>query len=377
MGSVLQLLAPALFFQVVVIVSGAFGMALGSSTIRVVAERLVGTTMQLVALAAVLFLGMGVAGVMLAYVGGMLSAAVVAVYLVWRIYPRMGHVPPLWANIKKLYLYSYKQGLARMVGYLLSNLNLLVLGYLASASEVGIYAAASRLTLVGLLFLEAFAQMYGTIAANKQREATFREDVQRVTKWTVIFSTPLFVLLAVFAPTWMAVMGPEFVVGAPVLALLAVSQLISMFTGSTGFLLAVRGHPGLALVNAVCGWGTSALLTIVLADTFGAFGAALAYFAAILVFVVLELSESRVVFGFFQLGRSILPPTLILGIFGVIAIWLRLSGTWNLIQTVILCVFLLCGYALAIWRFALQPVDIVAFKGLVSGLRPIRSLPES
>lgn len=376
-ASVLQLFAPALLFQVVVVVLGAFGMALGSPGIRVVADRLLGTIMQLVVLGVLLSLGLGIVGVILSYVGGMLCALVVAICLMWRLYPREGRAAPVWANIKRLYLYSYKQGLARIIGYVLMNSNLLVLGYLSGAGEVGIYAAASRLTLVGLLFLDAFGQMFGTVVANKQREDLFRDDFQRVTKWTVIFSTPLFVILAAFAPTWMALMGSEFVSGAPVLLVLACSQMLSMFTGSTGFLLAVRGRPGLSLLNATAGWGVSAVLTFVLAGAYGALGAAAAYFAAILVFVVLEATECLLVFGFFPVGRSILQSALLLSVLAVTAIFFRVIYPWSVLEIVVLSIFLLGSYALAIWRIALQPVDIVAFKGILGGLRRARSVSGS
>lgn len=376
-ASVLQLFAPALVFQVVVVVLGAFGMALGSPGIRVVADRLVGTIMQLVVLGVLLSLGLGIAAVVLSYLGGLLCASVVAVWLTWRLYPRAGRAAPVWANIKKLYLYSYKQGLARIIGYVLMNSNLIVLGYLSGAGEVGIYAAASRLTLIGVLFLDAFGQMFGTVVANKQREALFRDDFQRVTKWTVVFSTPLFLILAIFAPTWMGLMGSEFVPGASVLAVLACSQVISMFTGSTGFLLAVRGRPGLSLLNAIAGWGVSAVLTLVLAGTYGALGAAIAYFAAIVVFVALEASECLLVFGFLPVGRSVLQSALLLSVLGVTAFSLKLIYPWTMLEVVVLSIFLLGSYALAVWRVALQPVDIVAFKGILGGLRRGRSLSES
>ena len=73
-------------------------------------------------------------------------------------------------------------------------------------------------------------------------------------------------------------MGPEFAAGTPVLMILAMSQFISMFTGSSGFLLTVHGRPDLTLLNSVLGWGTGAILTVALAGTFGALGAAADFF---------------------------------------------------------------------------------------------------
>lgn len=365
----LMLFAPALVFQTLVTVLGSFGLALGSPRIRVVAERFTATIAQLILLVIFLALGLGTAGVILAYVVGITLAAAVGVVLIRRVYPRTKEPMALGASISKLYRYSYKQGLARIVGYVLMNANLFVLGYVSSAAEVGIYAAASRLTLVGLLFLEAFGQMFGTSAANHEREAYFREDYQRVTKWTVMFSAPLFVLLAAFASTWMMLMGPEFESGAIVLVILALSQLLSMFTGSTGFLLAVRGRPDLSLLNTVLGWGTSAALTVLLAPAYGALGAAVAFFAAMLVFFFLEASECRLVFGFFPFSRTMLKPLVLLSGLGIAAVTIARWQTWSVAAALLWSALLLGLYALLMWRWALQRVDVEVFNRILGTAR--------
>jgi O-antigen/teichoic acid export membrane protein len=360
----LQLFGPTLVLQVLVAVLGSFALALGYSNVKVLAERVAGTAIQLVSLVALLAVGAGLTGVVLAYLGNVLAAAALAAYLVRRMFPREGAPSSLWWNIKRLYQFSYKQGLARIVGYSLMNANLFLLGYLSRPAQVGIYAAASRLTLVGLLFLEAFGQMQATLVAGKQREVYFMDDYQRVTKWIVVSSTPLYVLLAAFAPVWMGFMGVEFIIGAPVLAILAFSQFVSMFTGSTGLILAVRGRPGLALLNNGLGWGTSAVLAGVLAANFGALGAAAAYLMAIFVFVLLEATECRYVFGFYPMGRSILKPMVLVALLGLAAFGLAYVHTWSFAAATIWSLLLLIAYAIAMWRLGLQPVDIEALKSM-------------
>lgn len=370
----LQLFAPALVVQVIVAVLGSFALAMGSSSVKVLAERVAGTTIQLVGLVALLAIGAGLLGVVLAYLGNVLAAAALAVPLVRRMFPREGAPSSLWWNIKKLYGFSYKQGLARIVGYPLMNANLFLLGYLSSPVQVGIYAAASRLTLVGLLFLDAFGQMQATLVASKRRETHFKDDYQRVTKWVVVSSTPLFVLMGAFSPVWMGFMGAEFVVGWRVLAILSFSQCVNVVTGSTGLILAVRGRPGLVLVNTCLAWGTSAVLAGVLAARYGALGSAAAYFAAIIVIVLLEATECRYVFGFYPMGRSILKPFVLVALLALVVFGLAYVHTWSFAGAIIWSLLLLTAYSIAMWRLALQPVDIEALKGMFKRWDVRRSL---
>lgn len=365
----LEIFAIGVPFQVALSVLSSLAMSVGDSSVRVLAERILNTAAQVVLLGVVLAAGFGIEAVAASFVAGIAIGAVVAGIMVRRILPRT-RVPPTWrGNIWELYRYSYPQGLARVSGYLLMNANLFLLGYLSNSFQVGLYAAASRLTLLGLLFLDAFGSMFASLAASEQNHQQLKQSFQWVTKWIMVTSCPLFVLLAVFAPVWMTLMGPEFAVGGSVLALLAVAQFISMSTGAIGVTLAVRGHPQLGLLNNLLGWGTSAFLTAVLAASLGAMGAAIAYLAAILVFWVLEVTQSLRFLGFLPFGRSLVKPMLLLGGLATVSLLLREIHSWDLLTLIPLCAFLGAAYAFLLWRFALPPQDLALFREIVENLR--------
>lgn len=365
----LQIFAIGVPLQVALGVLSSLAMTVGDSSVRVLAERILNTAAQVILLAIVLTAGMGVEAVAASYVAGIGIAAILAAFMVRRILPRTPAAPTWRNNISELYRYSYPQGLARVSGYLLMNANLFLLGYLSTSFQVGLYAAASRLTLLGLLFLDAFGTMYAPSAASEQNPEHFKQGFQWVTKWIMLTSCPLFVLLAVFAPVWMTVMGPEFAVGGNVLAVLAIAQFISMSTGATGVTLAVRGHPKIGLLNNILGWGTSALLTAALASTLGALGAAIAYLAAILVFWVLEVTECRGFLRFMPFGRSLLKPMLLLGLLAVVSLILKELHTWDLVTLIPLCALLLAGYVVLLWRYALPPQDLALFREIGENVR--------
>jgi O-antigen/teichoic acid export membrane protein len=364
----LQIFVLGVPLQVALGVLGALAMTVGETSVRVLPERIVATAAQVVLLAVVLVAGLGIEAMALSYVAGIGIAAVLAILMVARILPRAAPAPNWFKCIWELYRYSYPQGLARVSGYLLMNANLFLLGYLANSFQLGLYAAASRLTLLGLLFLDAFGAMFAATAASEQNQQALKQGFQWITKWIMLTSCPLFILLAVFAPIWMTLMGPEFAVGGDVLAVLAVAQFISMSTGAIGVTLAVRGHPKIGLLNSVVGWGTSALLTAVLASTLGALGAAIAYLAAILVFLVLEVTESHVLLGFLPFGRSLLKPFALFGALTAVSLLCRSLYTWDLLTLIPLCAGLLAGYGVLLWQFALPPQDLAFFREVGANL---------
>lgn len=365
----LRLFGLALPAQILISVLGAFALANNNYLVRVFAERIVPALAQCVALLLLVNVMAPLPAVTMAFVASVMLGAGLALIFVWRLYPRGSQISELWRHTRRLYRYAYLQGLGRLVGYSLMNANLFLLGALADPFQVGIYAAASRLTLIGLMFLEAFGQMFGPVAASQFDQLKFKQEFQWTTKWIFMSSAPLFMLLAIFAPVWMGLMGSAFVASSAVLTILAVAQMMSMLTGASAVAQAVRGRPWLAFVNNILGWGTSAVLTAVWAAEYGALGAAVAYLAAIVVFELLETIECFVFFGFAPFGVTMMRPLLAGGALGVVAWLLYNAFSWNAYTAIVIAGILLSGYAAVLWRFGLEPEDTTALRGIVSQLR--------
>lgn len=365
----LQLFALGVPFQVALGVLSSLALAVGDSSVRVLAERILNTVAQVVLLGIVLAAGLGIEAVAASFVAGIAVAAAAAAFMVRRILPRAAPAPNWRGGIWELYRYAYPQGLARVTGYVLMNANLFLLGYLSTTFQVALYAAASRLTLLGVLFLDAFGQMFAPTAASQEDPQLLKQGFQWITKWIMLTSCPFFVLLAVFAPVWMTIMGPEFASGGDVLVILSLAVFFSMTTGVIGITLAVRGHPKIGLMNNVIGWGSSALLTSVLVGPFGALGAAIAYFVGISVFQILEFIECHKFLGFMPFGRSLIKPMLMLGLLTVMALILRALQHWDLLTLIPLCALLILGYMVLVWKFALPSQDQALFREIHADLR--------
>src|SRR5205823_1755248 len=104
---------------------------------------------------------------------------------------------------------------------------LLVGGFLHSTREAGIYAAASRLSVLGASALSAVGmaiapQVSQLAAVGKMRDA---ESVfQTGTWWLMALTWPGYITLAIFAPFLLRVYGDGFVAGQAALAILCAAQ---------------------------------------------------------------------------------------------------------------------------------------------------------
>jgi hypothetical protein len=107
-------------------------------------------------------------------------------------------------------------------------LDTLLVGGLLSAAAAGVYTASSRLLLVGSFFLLALIQAIGPqISAMFARgEPKRAEDVYRTaTGWLVTLTWPLYLTMAVFAPTILRLFGTDFASGAPVVVIMSLAML--------------------------------------------------------------------------------------------------------------------------------------------------------
>jgi O-antigen/teichoic acid export membrane protein len=122
---------------------------------------------------------------------------------------------------------------------------LFLLGIWADSREVGIFGAATRVAMVvsftlatvNSVLVPKFAELYAT----GDREAlgrTARRSAQMIT----LLASPVFLVMLFGGSRVMSVFGADFAEGAPVLAVLALGQLVNTLTGSVNHVLIVTGN---------------------------------------------------------------------------------------------------------------------------------------
>ncbi len=161
---------------------------------------------------------------------------------------------------------------------LLSSIDVLVLGYSAASSSVGIYSVAVRTaglisvaaTVVSSVVAPRFAALYA------QGEHSALASLGRTaTLIATVVSIPLVVLFVVWPRQVLGLFGHEFVGGVLPFIILVVGHLVNTVTGLVGNLLLMSGHEK---VVRNCFFGAALLggaLSLVLIPALGMLGAAL------------------------------------------------------------------------------------------------------
>jgi O-antigen/teichoic acid export membrane protein len=195
-------------------------------------------------------------------------------------------------------------------------IGVLLTGALSTRAEAGVFAAVGRYVLAGLLIMQGLRvaiapQLSRLLGAGRTAEAA--QVYRRSTLWIVVLSWPAYLLLAVFAPAFLALFGPEFAAGATPMAVLAVAMLVNVGVGLVQTVLLMSGNSRGHLLATVCGLALNLLGCVVLIPGHGALGAAIAWSVGIVCENVLAAVLARR-----ALGEALFSRRLLLAAAGVV-----------------------------------------------------------
>lgn len=157
-------------------------------------------------------------------------------------------------------------------------IDLWVLGFFGSITDVAIYGAAQRLTLLLLFIMTSINLVIPPALATAYKQGNI-ENLQWMTRATatagVLFALPFTLFLALFPKTVMGtIYGPTFEAGAFVLVILAIGRFSGAASGNRIQLLQMTGHHNLITKNSIVFMLVSVALCLALVGEFGAEGVA-------------------------------------------------------------------------------------------------------
>jgi len=178
------------------------------------------------------------------------SAAVVLVLLlrmVWRLTPAAArHITgPLLPLEKEVLSFSTAVFGMGMLEFLLAQVDKILIAFYINAREVGIYAVITAIVSFVPIALQSVNQIFTPTIADLHSRGELEllgRLFQTLTKWVLAFTLPLATILMIFAKPVVAMFGPSFVEGWPVLVIGVLGQLINCGTGSVGYLLLMSGN---------------------------------------------------------------------------------------------------------------------------------------
>ena len=128
---------------------------------------------------------------------------------------------------------------------LLTSVDILMLGWLSNASNVGLYTVATRLVLFIAFFLQitnsAVSPKIATFYANKQfTEMTLM--VKQVTFWLIVIGVLSLLFFLFFGKPILGLWGDDFKEAYICLVILCFGQFVNISTGCSGVLLIMTGN---------------------------------------------------------------------------------------------------------------------------------------
>jgi len=266
--------------------------------------------------------------------------------------------------------FAAPQGLAGILGVAVTWMDVLLVGALRSTREAAIYAAASRLAVVGAYALEAVGmaiapRISALLAAGEPRRV---EELYRTATWSMMALVwPVYVAFAVFSPVVMELFGPEFVSGHTALLILCGGMLVNLATGNVTMVLLMGGKSSWNLCNVAASLALNVALNLVLTPGMGITGAAIAWAASLVFMNVAPLVQ----IGLFLDLRPPFGPGFTLVAFatatcyGVFGLVVRSALGMSIATLALYSIAATALYAAALWRFR----ELLHLSDLLSGVR--------
>ncbi|WP_297092262.1 flippase [uncultured Draconibacterium sp.] len=160
-----------------------------------------------------------------------------------------------------------------------SNASIILLGWLESSKEVGLFSVAARIALLTSFILQvsnaAIAPKLASLFA-KRKITEMRKMVQRVTGGLILTAFGFLLLFLFSGKIFLSLWGDEFTEAYIILLVLSIGQFFNISTGCTGLILIMCGFEkiqGYISLSFVC---VNLISNYLLIKYFGAIGAAFA-----------------------------------------------------------------------------------------------------
>jgi O-antigen/teichoic acid export membrane protein len=180
---------------------------------------------------------------------------------------------------KELIRFSAPMMASSVMLFLLNNTAIFILGALSTASKVGVYNLASKLSSLAMLVIISMnivlaPKISELFKSNKMVE--LHQTIKSST-WLIIgFTIPIVLVLIFFSEFILSIFGTNFISGKSTLIILAISVLLNVSTGNVDQILNMTNNQKTLKNLTFFGFVLNVLLNFFLIPKYGIDGAAIA-----------------------------------------------------------------------------------------------------
>ena len=248
----------------------------------------------------------------------------------------------------------------------------LMLGAFETLEQVGLFNAAAVIAMQTSLVLTGANRAFAPIVAELHTvrdHATLALTYKRMTKWVVVATLPLCLVMVVFSAELLALFGQGFADAADLRVVLVAGQFVNVVTGSVGVVLIMTGRHRMELYNR---WGMVApvlVLNVVLIPIYGSMGAAIATSGALIAVNLVRLLEVYLLEGMHPFSTRLARTIAIAAIFLIAGIALHDRPELQAVPWPIQAVVLASGYFAAVIVWCLEAEDRAVIERVTRWLR--------
>ncbi|HKW16134.1 MAG TPA: flippase [Terriglobales bacterium] len=246
---------------------------------RTLITHFIGTPATIATAVALISLGFGLRGYLVAQVASAVLVLALLCRCVWKMTPRpTTTIAAIRFEPQVLSFSAVACGMSALQ-FALAQTDMIVLGHYVNSRQLGIYAVAMAVVGFVSIALDSVNQIFSPIISElhaAENRVLLQQLYSTLTKWIVIATLPMAVTLALFSRSLMSIFGPSFQPGAGVLALGTIGQLVNCAVGSVGYLLLMSGNQTELIKIEAVNAGILILLNLILVPPMGITGAAVA-----------------------------------------------------------------------------------------------------
>ncbi|MBN2331278.1 MAG: flippase [Candidatus Aenigmarchaeota archaeon] len=307
LGIVLAVLSFSLPFTVTFLLINSFFIGFKRMDYQIYSEVLTANSMRLLFILLFGMLGLGLAGLSLAWTMAAVVTAVISVFMLRRIFPFRSMIKSLPMK-KELLLFSFPLLFTNFMLLITTYTDTLMIGIFKAAEDVGIYNAAvptARLLTMfpyalNALFLPVITSLYAL-----KKEDDLAGVYRTVSKWLLYLNAPLLFAFIFFPRQIITlIFGPMYAEGYSAMLFLTIGFFISGFSILSFNLLNMYKKTKYILYVTIVNTLVNVVLNLALIPVFGIDGAA---FASMTMYAVSFCLYQALIFrmtGIRQISRS-------------------------------------------------------------------------
>jgi O-antigen/teichoic acid export membrane protein len=321
-------------------------------------------------------MGAGFTGAMMAFAVAHGLALLIVVTRAWRLFGPLLTDKAIAAkhSLKEMLAYSLPASFAHLLYRSNLWIDILMLTWLTSAAQVGVYKVAVAMAMLGALPVMASTTMFGPVVA----ELVYAGEIQKlngllkvVTRWLIIIAAPLYLVVLLLPDLILSAFDPAYATGVEALSILMVGQVIYLACAPAGTTLVMSGHSMLNMVNGIIAVAVNLTLNSILIPRYGILGAATASSIAISLWPLMRLFEVRWLLGCwpFTIRTGLIGGSAIIGGLLVHEWTLHLGLLGRCASTAGLIVV----WASVVWLIGRTPEDQVVFDVVRAKIAKLRA----